>query len=64
MHVKMLYSIIDFAQKTRQGEQAGKNVNSIILLKDLAYKQLSKQDTKKLTVNKLVIQRFIQTHNY
>jgi hypothetical protein len=63
IHVKVLYNIIDFAQKTGQGRQARENVNLIILLKNLVYKQLGKQDTKKLTVNKLAIQQFIQTHN-
>jgi hypothetical protein len=51
----MLYNIIDFIQKTRQNKQAKKDVNLIILLKDLMYKQLNKQDIKELTINKLVI---------
>jgi hypothetical protein len=59
IHIKVLYNIIDFTQKTRQDKQAKKNVNLIILLKNLTYKQLSKQNTRKLTVNKLTIQRFI-----
>jgi hypothetical protein len=55
MYIRVLYSIIDFAQKTGQGKQAEENVNSIILLKDLTYKQLSKQNAKELTMNKLAI---------
>jgi hypothetical protein len=55
MHVKVLYNIIDFVQKTRQDKQAKKDVNLIILLKDLMYKQLGKQNAKELTVNKLAI---------
>jgi hypothetical protein len=42
MYVRVLYSIIDFAQETGQNKQARKDVNLIILLKDLTYKQLSK----------------------
>jgi hypothetical protein len=55
MHVKVLYNIIDFAQETKQDKQAKKDVNLIILLKDLMYKQLGKQDTKELIINKLTI---------
>jgi hypothetical protein len=33
------------------------------LLKDLAYKRLGKQDTRELTVDKLAMQRFIQTRD-
>jgi hypothetical protein len=55
IYIKVLYNIIDFTQKTKQGKQAKKYVNLIILLKNLIYKQLSKQDTRKLTINKLII---------
>jgi hypothetical protein len=55
VYVKVLYNIIDFAQKTGQGKQVRENVNLIILLKDLTYKQLGKQNAEELTVDKLVI---------
>lgn len=63
VHIGLPYGMIDFAQESGQGGRAGEDVDSIILLEDLAYKRLEKQDVAELTVDKLAIQRFIQTQD-
>jgi hypothetical protein len=42
VYIRVLYRLIDFAQETRRGSQAREEVDLIILLEDLEYKQLKK----------------------
>jgi len=63
VHIGVPYGMIDFAQETGRGGRAGEDVDSIILVEDLEYQRLQKQDAAELTMDELAMHRFIQTRD-
>ena len=63
VHIRVPYGMIDFAQETGRGGRAGEDLDLIILLEDLEYQRLNKQDAAELTVDELAMQRFIETRD-
>jgi hypothetical protein len=55
--------MIDFAQETGRSSRAREDIDSIILLEDLEYQRLGRRDAAELTMDKLAMQRFIQTRD-
>jgi superfamily II DNA helicase RecQ len=61
VHIRILYSMIDFAQETGRGGRNGEDVDAIILLTDLESQKLRKTKAAKLSIDEMAIKRFIET---